>query len=182
MIFSVPTWAPSVPALTIPSSCSWKCTCKGGPLARGGREPSRVRTICPWASCTRRIRKISPVWRFSNLRKLSTIHTSPLACAFQKQLPRILSVGPPTGSKPFAEVIWQIRIRLFTWRSSSQLRLLDRVEEAVDIRQVVVNGGRQADEVPAHPHIHTGLFQPLRVGRRILHGERDKGRLAARRR
>jgi len=36
--------------------------------------PSRNRTIRPSASCLRYIRKISPLWRFSNLRKLSTIH------------------------------------------------------------------------------------------------------------
>src|SRR5215467_317827 len=84
----------------MPSSCSRKCTCRGEPLARGGKEPSRVRTICPWASCTRRIRKISPVWRFSNLRKLSTIHPHLWPMRSENNFLRILSVGPSTRSKP----------------------------------------------------------------------------------
>src|SRR5512140_398716 len=58
----------------MPSSRSRKCTCKGGPSALGGSVPSRNRTIRPSASCLRCIHKISPLWRFSNLRKLSTIH------------------------------------------------------------------------------------------------------------
>jgi len=58
----------------MPSSRSRKCTCKGGPFVLGGSVPSRNRTIRPSASRLRCIRKISPLWRFSNLRKLSTIH------------------------------------------------------------------------------------------------------------
>jgi len=80
-IFSPPTWAPRVPAFTMPSSRSRKCTCKGGPSALGGSVPSRNRTIRPSASCLRYIRRISPLWRFSNLRKLSTIHPTCGLCA-----------------------------------------------------------------------------------------------------
>jgi hypothetical protein len=43
--------------------------------------PSRNRTIRPSAPCLRCIRKISPLWRFSNLRKLSTIHPTCGLCA-----------------------------------------------------------------------------------------------------
>ena len=73
-IFSPPTRAPRVPAFTMPSSRSRTCTCKGGPSALGGSVPSRYRTIRPAASRLRCIRKISPLRRFSNVRKLSTSH------------------------------------------------------------------------------------------------------------
>ena len=65
----------------MPSSRSRKCTCNGGPSALGGSVPSRNRTIRPSASCLRYIRRISPLWRFSNLRKLSTIHPTCGLCA-----------------------------------------------------------------------------------------------------
>ena len=71
--------------------------------------PSRYRTIRPSASRLRCIRKISPLWRFSNLRKLSTIQSPFVAYALPKQ-PSYESylAGPPTRSKPFAEVILQL--------------------------------------------------------------------------
>ena len=72
-IFSPPTRAPRVPAFTMPSSRSRTCTCKGGPADLGGSVPSRYRTIRPSGSRLRCIRKISPLWRFSKVRKSSTI-------------------------------------------------------------------------------------------------------------
>ena len=55
--------------------------------------PSRNRTIRPSASCLRYIRKISRLWRFSNLRKLSTIHPTCGLCSENRVLTNLIT-GP----------------------------------------------------------------------------------------
>jgi hypothetical protein len=90
----------------------------------GGSVPSRKRTIRPSALCLRYIRKISPLWRFSNLRKLSTIHPTCGLCAPKNKFLRILSLGPPTRSQPFAEAIWRYYpgySPFGSWRARSRL-------------------------------------------------------------
>ena len=47
------------------------------------------------------------MWRFSNLRKLSTIHLT-CSLALRKQLLTNLISGPPTGSEPFAAMRSQL--------------------------------------------------------------------------
>src|SRR5438270_11890823 len=77
----------------MPSSRSRRCMCKGGPFVLGGSVPSRYRTICPSASRLRYIRKVSPLRRFSNVRKLSTIHHHLRPMRFENKFLRILSLG-----------------------------------------------------------------------------------------
>jgi hypothetical protein len=67
--------------------------------------PSMYRTIRPSASRLRCIRKISPLRRFSNVRKLPTIHPYLRPMLFENKFLRILSLGPPTGSKPFGQAV-----------------------------------------------------------------------------
>jgi len=76
--------------------------------------PSRYRTIRPSTSRLRCIRKISPLRRFSNVTKLSTIHAHLWPMSSDKKFLRILSLSTLIGSKPFAESMWQFIILVYS--------------------------------------------------------------------
>jgi hypothetical protein len=94
--------------------------------------PSRNRTIRPSASCLRYIRKISLLWWFSNLRKLSTIHPL-VAYALRKQVFTNL-ITEPANSQPtvrrsdLALLSWLLTIRNLVSQKSASGKLHSLVQ------------------------------------------------------
>jgi hypothetical protein len=67
--------------------------------ARRLEEPSEtMKTICPWASCTRRIRRISRVRRFSKFRKLVEV--------LYGDLPGLRDRGDATRHHSWCEILF----------------------------------------------------------------------------
>ena len=143
--------------------------------ARSWRKvPSRIRTICPWASCTRRIRNTSPVWRFSNLRNLFTIDPYLWPMRPKNNFLRIVPLGPANWRKSFAKAIWVVSPGLLACTSLTQFWGTRLDFSAYFLRKInLLTSGQNSVSAslaisPVMPHTHrnAAFSGPLSLGAR----------------